>query len=297
MGLGAYLYFKAERLPINEGMLFLKIHEYSWESQDRIRFQAKSWFAESQPKATVFLVHGLGEHLGRYEHVACLFAENGYDIFAFDLRGHGQSGGKRGHTPSYGRLLDDIGDFITHSDVRESGLRFLYGHSLGGNLALHYHIRKQAIFSGLVITSPLLRTAQPVSAFLWNAGLVLNKIWPSLTIDNKIDEKYITRDPEMLNKRRNDPLRHDKLSFGLGIEMIAAGEWLLTNAGEISIPMLLMHGSADQVTSPQASVELCKKTGAACTFKLWEGHYHEMQNDVGREKVLDFIVDWLNSKT
>ena len=129
--------------------------EFTQQAPDGIQFYFQGWQPETPPKAVVCLVHGLGEHSGRYAHVAAALNDAGYALLGFDLRGHGKSGGPRGHTPSYETLMDDIGRLLAEAAHRYPGRpQFLYGHSLGGNLVLNYALRRKPGIGGVVATSP-----------------------------------------------------------------------------------------------------------------------------------------------
>ena len=132
----------------------------NWTSADGLPLVGRCWEPAGEPRAVVCLVHGLGEHSGRYAHVAAALNDAGYAVLACDKRGHGRSGGKRGHTPSYEALMTDIDLLLAQAEQRFPGKpRFLYGHSLGGNEVLNYALRRKPDLAGVVATSPGLRTA------------------------------------------------------------------------------------------------------------------------------------------
>ena len=129
--------------------------EWNWKSSDGIEMYSRGWLPAGKPKAAIVLVHGHGEHVGRYEHVGAALTGGGYALLGFDLRGHGRSGGPRGHTPSYEAYMDDIAAFLAQAGERHPGLpRFLYGHSLGGNLVLNYVLRRRPDLTGVIVTGP-----------------------------------------------------------------------------------------------------------------------------------------------
>src|SRR5512142_2733677 len=135
----------------------MEIKEWSWKSSDGLDMYARQWAPSGTVKSSVVLVHGLGEHSARYDHVAAALGEGGVALLGFDLRGHGRSGGLRGHTPSYEALMDDITVFLGQAESRYPGLpRFLYGHSLGGNLVLNYTLRRKPTLHGVIATGPWL---------------------------------------------------------------------------------------------------------------------------------------------
>lgn len=264
---------------------------------DNLPFYFQGWQPETSPKAVVCLVHGLGEHTGRYAHVAAALNDAGYAVLGFDLRGHGKSGGRRGHTPSYDTLMDDIGRLLDEAATRYPGLpRFLYGHSLGGNLVLTYALRRRAAIAGVISTSPGLRVANPLPAAQLALAKVMNKLYPSLQMANGLALDGLARDPEVIRAYTSDPLVHNKISVRLAMGMFEAGEWVIAHAAEFPVPLLLMHGTADKLTSALASQEFAAKAGSVCTLKLWEGFYHETHNEPEKAEVLGFMIDWLDRR-
>lgn len=299
--------------------------EFTRRSPDHLDFYFQGWEPATQPKAVVCLVHGLGEHSGRYAHVARTLNDAGYVLFGFDLRGHGRSGGRRGHTPSYEVLMDDIGRLLDETATRYPGLpRFLYGHSLGGNLVLNYALRRHLTplppapakrggsdaplpsqgggqaagqLAGIVATSPALRVTKSPPPLQVALARVVNRLYPALQMPNGLALEGLARDPEVIRAYTTDPLVHNKISVRLALEMLAAGEWALAHAAEFPLPLLLVHGTADLLTSAEATAEFAAKVPAGrCTLKLWEGFYHETHNEPEKAEVLAFMVDWLDQQ-
>ena len=294
--------------------------EFTKRSPDNLEFYFQGWQPADAPKAVVCLVHGLGEHTGRYAHVAAALNDAGYAMLGFDLRGHGKSGGPRGHTPSYETLMDDIGRLLDEAAARYPGLpRFLYGHSLGGNLVLNYALRRCSTaanpvgagrlrsgsrdlqspgadgVAGVISTSPGLRVANPLPPAQLALAKVMNKLYPSLQMANGLALDGLARDPEVIRAYTGDPLAHNKISVRLATGIVEAGEWVIAHAAEFPVPLLLMHGTADKLTSAPASQEFAAKAPAdRCTLKLWDGFYHETHNEPEKAEVLAFMVDWLN---
>lgn len=240
------------------------------------------------------IVHGLGEHSGRYRDVAEHFRRNGFAVVAFDQIGHGCSGGPRGHVCDYARLLDDVGMLVGELQRRGEGLpRFLYGHSLGGNLVLNFALRRRPELTGLIVTSPLLRSAVRPPWWKLVLGHALNRVCPQLTLETGIDPADLSHDPQAVQRYRDDPLVHHHVSARLGIQMLAAGRWALEHAEELNVPTLLMHGAADRLTSAEASREFAARAGSMCTLKVWPDGFHELHWESNRADVLDAILDWL----
>ncbi len=272
--------------------------EFTRQSPDKLQFYFQGWEPETSTRAVVCLVHGLGEHTGRYAHVAAALNEAGYAVLGCDLRGHGKSGGPRGHTPSYDTLMDDTGRLLDEAAERYSGKpRFLYGHSLGGNLVLNYTLKRKPQLAGVVATSPLIRTTNPAPAVKITLGKLMYKLQPGMTMANGIPLDSLAHDPEIGRAYANDPLVHNKISARLALDMLQAGEWALAHAAEFPLPLLLVHGSADEITSAAATQEFAGKVRGDCTLKIWDGFYHETHNEPEKAEVLGFMIDWLRSHT
>lgn len=276
--------------------------EFTRQSPDGIQFRYQGWLPDTDPRAVVCLVHGIGEHTGRYAHVAAALNAAGYALLGCDLRGHGRSGGPRGHTPSYAALLDDIDRLLEEAAHRHPGLpRFLYGHSLGGNLVLNYALRSdpglrsQPAVTGVIATSPALRLATPPPALQVALVRAINKVYGGLRIPNGLDLEGLARDPEVIRAYTKDPLVHNQVSVRLALGMFESGEWALAHAAGFPLPLLLVHGTQDKLTSAKASEEFAAQVpGGRCTLKLWEGFYHETHNEPEQAQVLQFMIDWLN---
>lgn len=267
----------------------------NWTSADGLPLVGRCWEPAGEPRAVVCLVHGLGEHSGRYAHVAAALNDAGYAVLACDKRGHGRSGGKRGHTPSYEALMADIDLLLAQAEQRFPGKpRFLYGHSLGGNEVLNYALRRKPDLAGVVATSPGLRTAFQPPALQLAAGRLMNRLWPAFTMPNGLEQAAVSRDPTVVAAYQADPLVHDRLSARLGMSLLESGEWAIAHAAEFPVPLLLMHGTADRLTSVAASQEFAARA-PHCTLKLWEGLYHETHNEPEKAEVIGFVVSWLNA--
>lgn len=261
-------------------------------------YHAQAWTPAGGPRAAVCLVHGYGEHSGRYAHVAANLNRAGYALFGFDLRGHGKSHGQRGHTPSFDHLLDDITLFLDESVKRIPGKPlFLYGHSMGGNLVLNYALRRKPQLAGVIATSSWLRLTTAPPPALIGLGRVMNRVMPTYTQAANVDARGLSHDPEVVQAYQNDPLVHGRISARLSIGLIDAGVWALEHAGEFPLPLLLAHGTADPLVSFEASREFANRVKSDVTFKAWEGLYHETHNEPEKEQVLDFMVGWLDRHT
>lgn len=249
------------------------------------------------PKAVVLLVHGLGEHSGRYAHVAQAFNQAGYAVLSFDMPGHGHSDGVRGHIPSYDLVMKLIRQHLDEAAARFPELpRFLYGHSMGGNMVLYFcKTQKPDFLAGVMVTSPGLGTAAPVPAWKKLLGKMLFNMAPSFQMDNGLDRSGLSRDPAVEQRYSADPLVHGKISARLGMELIDAGEWIVHTAADFPpLPLLLMQGAEDRIVNPQMTKGFAEKTSAKITFKMWPGAYHELHNEPEKEQVIQTMIDWMD---
>ena len=276
--------------------------KWRFKSQDNLELFTHAFPAEEDPKAVICIVHGHGEHIERYEHVAQAFNRAGYSVIGFDHRGHGQSDGPRGHIPSYEMLMDDLTRFRQEvNGYYEELPHFIWGHSMGGNITLNYILRHANLFGekmkGVIATGPWLKLAFEPPAIQLFLGRLMNKIKPDFTQESGLDTAALARDPEVVRAYEEDNLVHGKVSARLMVEMLDAGNWALENAQNFPLPLLLMHGSADKITSAAASKEFASNAPRdKVDLKIWEGFYHELHNEPEKEEVYQTIIDWMDSK-
>ena len=277
----------------------MKTFEANWKSKDGIDFFVRGWEPDHKPKAVVALVHGLGEHTGRYEHVAKAMTEAGYALVGFDLRGHGKSSGIRGHFPSLDAVMQDIKDFFAFLTMRYPDLpQFLYGHSLGGLLVLTYSLKNKANLKGVIATGAGLRSPIHEQKMKILVAKLLGSLAPSALIPSGLETAAISRDKNIVDIYVSDPLVHDRISLGFGKTGLNATEYAWSHAEEFSAPLLIMHGSADRITYPHGSADFSKlaaMNNQDITLKLWEGMYHEVHNEPEKEQVIKYMIDWLDS--
>ena len=253
------------------------------------------WQAEN-PIAITLLVHGFGEHILRYEHVAQRFLKENISVLGIDLIGHGNSTGKRGHVNSIKDYFGCIDSMVNHVRQKEKELPLiLYGHSMGGNLVLNYLIsNEQSEFCCVLATSPWLKLIIQPSAGQLLLAKTMNKIYPSLQQTAALDFKDISSVLEVQNDYANDLLIHDKISVRLFNEIYKNGLLAIERAGNIKLPVLLAHGDEDAITSPKGTDEFLANCPQA-TLKIWPGLRHETHNEHNKEEVLDFYVDWVKN--
>lgn len=260
----------------------VELHTVAWSPED-----PKSIVAD------IVLVHGYGEHSGRYIPVAEFFTENGFMVSALDHRGHGSTSGvRRGEVDSFDLLVDDLAGFV--DDVRSGRPLFLYGHSMGGLASVRLAERDDSGFAGLVLTGPALATAGSIPAPLVAMANVIGLLAPWLpTI--ALDGRAISRDESVRADYDADPLNYrGKLSARTGREINMAMQRAQADASKITAPLLIMHGDADRLAAPGGSRKLAAAVSAQdVTLKEWPGAYHELHHEPERDQVLAEILAWL----
>ena len=243
-----------------------------FQTSDGLSLYTQTWLPES-PKALVILSHGYAEHSGRYEHFAFYLAEKGFAVYALDHRGHGRSEGERVNVRVFGEYVSDLSRFIETIRQQQPNLkRFLLGHSMGGAIAAQMVIEHPHQVDGLMLSAPYLINAVKVPAALLAVSGIVAKILPGLpTI--KLDVSAISRDAAIVQKYKTDPLVYNggtKARFGT--ELLAAGNYVLTRASGIKLPVLIMHGTADRIADSTGSQQLFKSLSSKDkTLKMFEG--------------------------
>ncbi|MDZ4158901.1 MAG: alpha/beta hydrolase [Anaerolineaceae bacterium] len=274
----------------------MHVTESVWQTPDGIHLHVRHWRPANTPKGSIILVHGLGEHCGRYEHVAEFFTAAKFAVTGFDLRGHGESGGVRGHAPAYEALAEDIQHFVEEANQNYNGLPlFLYGHSLGGALTLYHVLTGRRQITAAIAGAPGLVPAMPVPAAKMTAARVLARFIPSFTMSNDLDTSGLSRDPSVVERYHQDPLVHDRVSARLGVELVDNGRWML-NQIKVNTPLLILQGTADRLVNPTAAPQLAGNLQGDVTYKGWDGVYHELHNEPEKGDVLRFVLSWLESK-
>lgn len=257
-------------------------------ARDGTRLTVRTWPVED-PWATVLIVHGLGEHSGRYAHVATALNDAGLTVGAFDLRGHGRSGGERGYVKAWKDYLDDVEDRL--AEMRRPGTPVvLYGHSLGGLIVLSYAESQRPQPDAVVASSPALLDDLP--AVLHLLPKVLGPILPKLSVATGITGDQLSSDPVVGEAYFADPLVLTKVTLRLAAESLAAQKRTREHLDAIRVPVLTFHGSDDTLVPPAAS-ELLTPYAKRIVYQRFR---HECHNEPGAEKVFDDVVEWLREQ-
>lgn len=262
------------------------------ESISGDRLFLRTWSVE-RPEAVVILVHGLGDHSGRFEPVAQTFCRAKFSVLGFDALGHGKTGGSM---PLFDVLAKDLIRVIRMARSHFATPVLLFGQSLGGGVALHHGVSGQEPVDGIIAGSPLLRPAFKPPAWKLIIGRTLGKLWPTLTLGTGLNPQNLTSDPEEVKRYLNDPLILRHVSAALGISMLEAGEDTLLRASQLTTPTLIIHGTSDRITSAEASREFAERAGSICEIKLWPNMLHDLHFELAKDQVLSHVVEWIHSK-
>jgi acylglycerol lipase len=265
----------------------------SIESAGGVKLQYRAWPHEGAA-INFAVVHGLGEHAGRYERFAKGMATHGIGTFAVDLRGHGKSPGQRGHVDSWAQWTDDVSAFVKHVASVAQGEVVPLGHSFGGATVLSAVLAgKLPTSKRFIVSSPALKVKVAVPAWKIKLGTAASSVLPRLALDNEVDPTLLSRRPEVVEAYRTDPLVHSRISSRLYTEWLAATRHIIDRAGEIKVPFLILAGTDDGLIDPEGSKELHARTPSVSELRLLEGRYHEPFNDNDNEEVFAMISSWL----
>jgi alpha-beta hydrolase superfamily lysophospholipase len=255
----------------------------------------RSWNPDhAAPRAVIVLVHGLGEHSGRYDHVVARLVDEGYAVLAVDHRGHGRSDGPRAFIEDMDHVVADLDTLVGRAVAAEqAGPVFMLGHSMGGLIALRYALAHQDRLAGLILSATLAQL-NPVPKPLELVGRALSVIAPRAPLID-IDAELVSRDPAVVQAYRSDPLvHHGKIPARTAVEIADAAERFPATVGAITVPTLILYGTADGLCPPAGSTMLGERIGAADkTITAYDGLFHEILNEPERETVLGDIVAWL----
>jgi alpha-beta hydrolase superfamily lysophospholipase len=270
-------------------------HEGTFPGAGELPLYYQSWHPPQPSRATLIIMHGLGGHCGSFGRIVDRFVPLGYSVYGFDLRGHGRSSGQRGYLNHWSEFQEDLSRFLDLIPSQEPALPcFLLGHSLGALLALDYSLQNLSQIQGIIALAPALKQVgvSPIRIIL---GQVLSWVYPRFSLDTGIDLATASRDAAVLEAYAQDPLRHGRGTARLATEFLATTTWVWQHASELQVPLLMMHGTEDRVTSSIASYQFFQQVLFA--DKQWYEYadsYHHLYDDLNYLEVLTDIENWLD---
>jgi alpha-beta hydrolase superfamily lysophospholipase len=270
------------------------------------------WTGDSEPHAQLLMLHGLGDHGGRFSNLAEWLSERGIDVWSMDLIGHGRSPGRRGSVPSFEALIDEVELCREVAAEQQGGWselpQFLLGQSMGGNLVINWGLRQAfgAVptgrwggnpLAGIIASSPMLRPARPVRPEHVQAAVWLARCFPHLRLRAPVRVELLARDNDVQAGYRQDRWVHCRMSLRLAAGLLQHGARALEQAERLTIPTLLLHGSQDRLSCLSASREFASRAGSALTrLNICYGFRHDLHRDVGWEAVAENILSWLENR-
>ena len=276
-------------------MKTMTAHEERIDSTKGVRIFVRSWQPDSQPRAVVVICHGVNSHSGQYTWVGEQLADSGLAVYALDLRGRGKSDGERFYVEDVGDYVNDVAGAVRLAKSRHPGLAvFLLGHSAGGVVSSVYTLDNQAELAGFICESFAFQVPAPGFALAAIKGL--SHIAPRLPV-LKLKNEDFSRDPKAVETLNNDPLTAHEVQPAITVAaLVRADERLREEFPRMTLPLLIMHGTDDKATVCHGSQFFYETAGSKDkTLKLYEGHYHDLLNDIGKEGVMADIKAWIGS--
>jgi alpha-beta hydrolase superfamily lysophospholipase len=278
----------------------VKHEEGETRSADGTRLFWQAWDTQDPPRAALLLVHGFGDHSGRYLYPVHHFVPRGFACLASDYRGHGRSDGLKGHVDGFDPYVDDVRAAHELMRQRYPGVPdFVVAHSHGAMIALRYALRHPDGLNGIVMNSPLLgiHPLTAASPALAAAGRVLSIFAPRLRLGNNVNPAYMSRDPQVVASYRTDPLIGTKASARWFTSMLRAIDEAHAEAGRLSVPALVMAAGEDRCVDPEAVRRWAARAPEdKVEFVWWDGLFHETFNEPEKQKVFERIESWLEQR-
>jgi alpha-beta hydrolase superfamily lysophospholipase len=272
----------------------------TFTNKDGLDIFHQRWMVDD-PQGAVLIVHGLGEHSGRCGHLLEAMSGARVCFFALDHQGHGRSGGKRGHVKDFADYAADIKQYIDQIVRKESpGLPLIcLGHSMGGLISTLFALTHPSDITALILSAPAFVPAVKVPAIQAAAARIVSRFLPRLTQSNKLLADHLSHDPSTIATYQADPLVHDRVSTAWFVSFQATAAKCLERAGELTLPLLVIHGTEDKLVSAEGSRLFFDKAGGSQkTLKLFGGLYHETMNELPKDRdvVLEVISAWIQEK-
>ncbi len=269
------------------------------QTNDGLHLHTINWLPATTPRAIVLLVHGLGEHSGRYAHVATALTAAGYGVYAVDHRGHGQSDGPRTYIPSIQHPVDDLGQFFRQIQADHPDQPIIvFGHSMGALIGLLFVLSHQDELAGFISSGSPLDSTDVLPGFLVSLVRLISRIAPRLPV-GPLDVDALSRDPAVVADYKADPLNYTSPHRAGTLAAIFNGsQQARQRLSQLSLPLYVYHGTDDQICPPSATqIIYHQSTSDDKLVKLYEGLYHEAHNEPEKNTVITDIISWLSART
>jgi acylglycerol lipase len=253
-------------------------------------------FTTEDANKAVIVVHGFGEHSGRYQNLVQYFSGKQTNFYLFDNRGHGQSSGQRGHVNNFNDYLDDLNVFIKKVREQEPDSElFILGHSMGGCIAAHYLIKRNHDFTGAILSAPGFQIAAQIPTVKKVLGNALSHLIPTFSLSTDLNTNDLSHDNTEVEAYKNDPLVHGQASSRWFTQFVDAGQFAIANAHYVQCPVLIIQGDEDKIIAPSGAEEFYQNlTIEDKEFHWLNGFYHEPFHETKKEVAFQIIEEWLN---
>jgi alpha-beta hydrolase superfamily lysophospholipase len=272
--------------------------EDHFTTPDGSNIYTQAWLPDRKPQAIILIVHGLGEHSGRYGNYVDYFVPRGYALYGFDTRGHGRSSGPRGYVERFDRFVDDVEQRAAQArlDWPDTPL-FILAHSLGSLMGLSYARQYPDRLNGLIVTGTALQDTLELPPWQRSLATVLSRVTPSLKVNNGIALSSLSHDSAVIAAYETDPLTHTWATPRLATEAEAVRAQIRQGAATWQVPTLMLHGGADLICVPEGARLFATQTPPGVVgYRTYPGLYHEIHNEPEKEQIFNDVEAWLQTR-
>lgn len=265
-----------------------------WTAADGARLALRRERAAGRPRGALILLHGFGDHSGRFGEAAAWFAARGVSVYALDQRGHGRSPGKRGHVSRFAQFISDVAALRKLVGGEEAAPQLLLGHSFGGTVALRYLETAPEQLAGAIVSSPFLAVAMAVPGWKRLMARLLLDVLPSLPVKTGLDLAHLSTDPKVGQAAKSDPLYHRVMSPRAYREILQAQRAVVAEGDRIAVPLLFLLAGDDRIVSRAASEAFARSLAGDVTVRVYDGFFHEILNEPQRARAYRDVEQWLD---
>lgn len=271
-------------------------NEADFQGSGNLKLYYQSRRPSEEPRASVIIVHGIGEHSGRYQNLFEPLTDNKYAVYGYDLRGHGRSPGQRVYINKWSEYREDLNAFVRFVKEQENNKPvFLYGHSLGAIIGLDYVLNYPKEIKGAVFSGTPFESTGAVKPALITLAKLMSTIIPRFSMNIGLDITALSKNESVVYAYAHDPLVCRQATARFGTEYLDTIAWIKDQISELSIPTFFIHGEADRISVAQAVSETVKKINKAeKSLIIYPGGYHEPHNDYGYARAIGNVTEWLN---